>query len=755
MKAALLIVLSLLHMACRSQTSIHLVDQGKAVSAIYLSSEASSSDKQAALVLQDYFKRMSGASLPVESVSVDGLKTIKNTGVFIGKDFFESEIGTLDVKDDGFALASVKDRLYLAGLTGKGSLYAAYELLERYLHCIKLDQGPAEVPKQENISILEGIRLFESPDFAYRESFYPASLDNEYLDWHRLHRFEDLWGLWGHSFFKLLPPDEYFNDHPEYYAFTEGQRRATQLCLSNSEVIRLVKDRLQNLMVDRPEATYWSIAPMDGSGYCTCDECSAVDREEGGPQGSLIRFVNTIASNFSNKKFTTLAYGYSANAPKKTKPAPNVSIFISSIESNRQIAIPEDPASKNLNRQILEWSAITQNLLLWDYTTQFTAYLNPFPMYDVWAPNLNYFSKFFKGVFSQGSGYTYGDMAELACYTQAELLWNVNADDRQLRNDFVQAYYGKAATSIGHYLEALINFRDESHARLDIYGNPVLSRKDYLSDVNIDRLSGILDQAEASVEEQIIFQQRVARVRLGLEYAVLEQSKSLGKQQGGYLEYEPDGVIRVKARWPPRVQAFTEASERAGVSELAEEGPGPTDYLQSWNKIFGQVTNNKSLVQDVIPQLENTFIPDYPANGAATLTDGLRGTEDYSINWLLFDGVDLIATFRLKEKLSILEVTVEYLEDSRHYILPPKKAFIEVSDDGKKYQVVGQADLKEAVESGSSTPRQLSIKLPKTQYASYIRIRMVNPKVFPNWFEGNRSRKPAIAVSEISISAAR
>src|SRR5690606_34784914 len=111
------------------------------------------------------------------------------------------------------------------------------------------------------------------------------------------------------------------------YALVKGKRQASQLCLSNENVYKIVVSEFKKRMADNPDALYWSISPNDDNGWCTCDKCSAVDNEQGGPAGSLIKFVNRVAGAFPDHKFTTLAYGYTHKAPRM-KPAANVYVFL-------------------------------------------------------------------------------------------------------------------------------------------------------------------------------------------------------------------------------------------------------------------------------------------------------------------------------------------------------------------------------------------------------------------------------------------
>lgn len=84
--------------------------------------------------------------------------------------------------------------------------------------------------------------------------------------------------------------------------------RTDQLCLSNEQVLKLILKTLEQRFKENPEAKYWSVSPNDNNNYCECDLCRKIDNEDGGQQGSLIRFINKIAFQYPEKTFTTLAW---------------------------------------------------------------------------------------------------------------------------------------------------------------------------------------------------------------------------------------------------------------------------------------------------------------------------------------------------------------------------------------------------------------------------------------------------------------
>jgi hypothetical protein len=279
----LLPVLWILSIAsCNAAEPLQIVVQGKSEYRIVLPDKVAANEQKAAAVLQDYIRRITGASLPIvtESSYHDG------KAVLIGKTRKMPVIQDGQISHDGFYIATDAANLYIRGASGKGVLYGVYTFLEQYLGCRKFADGvPVTIPQTPHISIPSGIRN---------------------VDWHKLHRFEDLWGLWGHSYFKLVSPEKYFSTNPEYFSLIQGLRQPRQLCLSNQDVFRISVDYLRAAMQKRPDAIYWSVSPNDVAGYCTCESCRKTDAEEGGPQGSLIRFVNRIAAEFPDQQFTTL-----------------------------------------------------------------------------------------------------------------------------------------------------------------------------------------------------------------------------------------------------------------------------------------------------------------------------------------------------------------------------------------------------------------------------------------------------------------
>ena len=185
-----------------------------------------------------------------------------------------------------------------------------------------------------------------------------------------------------------MPYDVFYEKNPEYYALRNGKRLPTQLCLTNNAVLEIIKDSVRSFFKNSPISDVISVSQDDNTQYCQCENCSKIDNKEGSPAGSLIHFVNDIAKDFPDKTISTLAYQYTRKPPK-TKPLENVLITLCSIECDR--SIPIDEGCKDFSSDLKGWSSLTDNIRIWDYTTQFTNFLAPFPNWGTIKPNINLF----------------------------------------------------------------------------------------------------------------------------------------------------------------------------------------------------------------------------------------------------------------------------------------------------------------------------------------------------------------------------
>ncbi|WP_169306806.1 DUF4838 domain-containing protein [Pedobacter polaris] len=707
---------------------LNLAKNGKSAFKIIISTQATNVELTAANVLQQYLTKVADVSIPI-------LKDNTKIGPFeivVGNTNRNSK-ATLNSSNDGFLIQSNSATLWLNGSGKNGTLYAVYSFLENYLNCKIYTSTFEIIPKSKTISISAALNIKEQADFSYREVYYPDSKNQLYLDWYRLTRLDDNWGLWVHSFDKLVPSKTYFKQHPEYYALVDGKRKDSQLCLSNPTVFKILSASLKERMADAPAMKYWSVSQNDDSGYCECGLCSAIDKKEDGPQGSILNFVNKVAAQFPDKIISTLAYTYSQRAPLRLKPAKNVQIMLCSIDCNRSKPIVNDPSSASFRRDLKNWSQLTSNLFVWDYNVQFTNYVSPFPNLHVLQSNLSFFkANGVKGVFLQGSGDTPGEFSELRAFLLARLSWNTNANVKKLTAQFLNDYYGKAAPFIQQYIDLLHKNLITSNERLDIYGSPVPAHRSYLSPELLDEYGLLFDQAEDAVNNERTLLANVKAARLPIEFAVLQQSRFYGIQKHGVFVNENQQWIP-RANYKRKVANFINTANKAGITELAEGGLSPNAYQKEWDSIFKAGPKIHSAIGAKVIAI-TPFSDDYFNKGAPTLTDGSRGYLDFQYNWLGWYGKDLVVVVDLGKETAVNQVSISFLEDQRHWAFLPAAVSFSFSTDNINF--VSQQKIAAPFglyENYAQSVQDYIAKLNSPLTARYIKVKASNLRQLPQW----------------------
>ncbi|MEM8891474.1 MAG: DUF4838 domain-containing protein, partial [Bacteroidota bacterium] len=361
-KLLLLILLWLSLSACQEASNISI--GSTPVTGIFVED---SEDLSAAHELQQYLKAASGSELPISSNKEAG-------GMIVLAKDENLPPHTVSYKVEG-------TNFYIKAGRWDGISDAVYSFLENELGIRFYSPEVEKIPQQSSLIFSKDLnytytppihvrtvhsRLFyKNPEFAEKlrvtQEAFPGYVPRARV----------------HTFHRFLPADQYYEEHPEYYALRNGRRLTTQLCLTNQEVFHIVRDSVEALLEAYPDSDVISVSQDDNTQYCQCESCEAIHKREDSPAGSMIYFVNKIAQEFPEKQISTLAYQYTRKAPRKIKPASNVLITLCSIECDRSAAIGEK--CQDFTRDLQAWAKLTDNIRIWDYTTQFTNFLAPFP----------------------------------------------------------------------------------------------------------------------------------------------------------------------------------------------------------------------------------------------------------------------------------------------------------------------------------------------------------------------------------------
>ena len=372
------------------------------------------------------------------------------------------------VELDGYTLLMDGNRLYITGSCDRGTMYGVYCFLEDYIGVRFLAKDTTVIINQDSVEIPADVHTTHNPVFEMRDTYWydmrydqttaNHAKDNSFYD--SSTPVPDIGGGIGYAG-RFVHTINLLQDLPY-----QGN---VQPCLTDESVYQLVLSNVRKWLDANPEATIISVSQHDsdpGKKGCQCESCKAIDDAEGTSMGSLLTFINRLANDIKDDYpgvyIDTLAYRYTRKAPKNIKPADNVIIRLCSIECCFTHALSDETCANNreFKKDIEEWSAICNNLYIWDYTYNAETYFSFFPNFDVLWDNVQFYKNHnVTGVFLEGQQVSVsGEFAELRSYLLAKLLWDPDMTKDEYyayMDEFLQYYYGAGWEKIKEYMTTM------------------------------------------------------------------------------------------------------------------------------------------------------------------------------------------------------------------------------------------------------------------------------------------------------------
>ncbi len=439
---------------------------------ILLSSDPAPAEKTAAAYLQRIFRAACGAAVPIADQPAAH-------NIRIGAGSREG------IRLDGFRISACGGDLFLRGRIPRGTLYAAYDFTEEFLGVRSFASDVERIPSEGTSDVPDGYEKLDNPIFEQRlADWISYSRCAEHASRARITGYGAVAEEYGgasnlnagcHTFLSLCPPEQYFEEHPEYYSFWEGRRIPAgqdghnppvgQLCLTNPDVLRIVTENVLDRLRKNPGVRVIDVSQNDNSRYCCCEKCAAVDAEEESHSGTIIRFVNAVAEavekEFPEVLVQTFAYQYSRKPPRLTKPRKNVLIRYCTIEAcfRHPLNDPDCPVNGGVfGKELAGWGKISTQMSIWDYTTNYNCFMTPFPnLYSLHANARLFADSHALGVFEEDIPSTYaGEFGELRAYLAGRLLWNPRMSGEEFERhmtEFLAAYYGPGWPALYRYIQ--------------------------------------------------------------------------------------------------------------------------------------------------------------------------------------------------------------------------------------------------------------------------------------------------------------
>ncbi len=540
-----------------------LFEKGKSAYKIVLGTDASESEQWAAQEMQRLIKKASGAVLPIiKDNKKQGKKEIiigynKHCARLLG------EAKKPEDKDESFIYKNIGPSLLIYGGALRGTMYGVFTFLERELGCRWYTPAVTLIPKKERY-VFNYLYQKEAPAVRVRNDFYYEAFNPIWAAHNKINgamgyreQPGDVEAYWSvHTFSRLMPPDEFFKDHPEYYSLIDGERTTdhTQLCLTNPDVLKIITQRVKQVMRDNPQYLIYSVSQNDWHNPCECENCQAIVKKEQSEAGLMIWFVNQVAQNVEkevpNKYIGTLAYQYTRTPPAHVKPRKNVVVRLCSIECCFAHDFVSCPQNQAFLSDLRRWAQISPHLYIWDYVVNFSHYIMPYPNFGVLKSNIRTLrDNKAIGIMEQGAYQSRGgEFAELRAYLLAKLLWNPETDQDEIINDFMYGYYGRSGRYVRQYFDYLQKqVTPQTHIHLGLRPDDPI-----FSDEFVRRSEELFDKAEKVADNKEILR-RVEVARLPIMYLKCKRMPVMARYDGTY-------------------ERFNEIVKREGITHYAEEG---------------------------------------------------------------------------------------------------------------------------------------------------------------------------------------
>ena len=540
MKKILSVVLAMIIGALSVPFTAFAAENGFRVyeSVIVVSADASATDIYASQRLKHYLDRITGKNIEIVTnndsseyeICVGATRRAEN-------DFSESA-------DGSYIITSTDKRIIINGAGNKGTINGVYAFLEKFCGCHWYETQVIIAPENSTLTVPADIDIKYTPFFEYTETDTASSRDIEFSLANGLigGAYRDFTaeqgaaveylGRFCHTMTTFFCKSEtYFDEHPEYFALRNGKRTPNQLCLTNEKVKDIVTAEVLELLESEhnPDADIQivSLTQHDNFDYCMCDNCKAIDDENGSQSGTMITFVNEIARRvkehgYDNVVFDTFAYQYTRKAPTKVVPREDVIVRLCSIECCFGHTLDDPKCEQNVDfmNDLRKWGKICNRIYIWDYVHNYANTLCIFPNFGVLQRNVQiFYENNVKGLYEEGNYYidnSDAEFAETRTYLLSKLMQNPYLDFDAEMNGYLGGVYGPGGRYIREFIDIITEHAVTDSKHLSIYQSAENTLYN-MTDEDVEKCNELWEKAKTVAEDDEQLQQ-IRRTELSWRY---------------------------------------------------------------------------------------------------------------------------------------------------------------------------------------------------------------------------------------------
>ncbi|SDE25356.1 Listeria/Bacterioides repeat-containing protein [Paenibacillus sp. UNCCL117] len=516
-----------------------LVENGESRSTIIMSQHATEYEKKAMQELKHYIRQISGAELPVAEDSAE----VQGTKIYIGGaapdlDAAKAAIRAQGNEPDSFRLYVEEGVIQLAGLddNDKGSLYAAYELLEQIgVRWFMPGDIGTVVPSMPAIAV-DYQDTIQHPGFHFRflqavapyvaGAGLPVGVNlTEGTPWVEHVRLNQK-TLGNHGLLITSPTNK---ERPDLFLPDAKGNPTGQYDVTKPEVLNLVvAEAIRRLEAD-PKLEFLRMGPNDGpvgvlhpnpewdgdlKGAIHGGTLSLTDR--------YVKFFNLVlekldAAGYHDVKISFYAYDEYYYPPVRHMPDPRLVPIIASIRTDRMKSI-ENPLSwerQHIKDLIDGWRRVSPDVMIYDYLYNLADPGLPFSLAERIGTEYKYFKD--QGIIGiRGEALPAWGYHGPGLYLAAKMMWNPDLDVGALLEDYFTKFYGPAAEPMKRHFKAL----EDAFAKADYYAGSIHDVQHILTGNVMQAMEQSLTEAEHAAQgaSDPVYARRVNMVRVAFSF---------------------------------------------------------------------------------------------------------------------------------------------------------------------------------------------------------------------------------------------
>lgn len=503
--------------------------------------------------------------------------------------------------------------------------------------------------------------LYKTPDFKYREVYFPENLIRENRNSFKTHCLDEEWGLWGHNLYKWVDTLVHTDS---IYAYVDGKRLKQQFCFSSLELKSSIQERIQNISENK-----FIIAPKDNSLVCQCNLCLLEGNTSTNASPAVFNLLAQLGTENPKKEFWSLGYVSTKYPPQKIMPN-NVGVLLSTIDCQEGIPLKSTKKGKQFLKSIEEWKAITEKIYIWDYAINFDNYYDIYPILATTQTNLKTYKELgVRGVFILGNENDYSIFEPVKYEVLSELLWNVNLDLKDsIKKSFIKNYPNTHSLfSDWYYIIDTNNFKKQP-----VYGSIMQAEKRYLSLSHIDNKINELEKIKElnTVENSVLFSLSF----LSLELLRIKGADSWGESKSS------SRIIQINSKTKKLIKILNDSLERTKKPVFINEQKYTLkEYLNQWVTLEKNIPSSLIDTRNLL-NITTTSILDEDYSTINRLIDKAVGFIDYNDNWMLFSGGKLKLNLKRENWGEVKKLRIHFLSDEKHHIFLPDSIKATTSD---------------------------------------------------------------------------